>query len=288
MGDNKYRIIIGDRNRSRIRQYKEDHFTDDEEMYRYIPPSSSSSMEWNSPEEETLMDNNNNTTIQFTLKKMFQSDMWRLGMIIYYCITGGDIYNDNTTDRNSMFDHDSILPWCSLSYSLLIKDYLLRLTSKGLLHHPVFWYFLSSKVSEFYKQICRSPLDSSSLLSNEDLEKFLHPHTNWISVIFPDDNNTSNTATNNLINQQFVDQQNGTSIMRLLRLIIDVITPHPSQLKDEYCKATLLLCNQRNINPISFFQKHFPYLLFTIWEIFFNKKKQLEVHQLAVSDILSC
>ena len=254
--DNNHRIILGDMNRSRVRQpCSDDVDKNRDETFRYILPK-----DWNSPEEASFS--------HFTKEQMFQSDMWRLGMLIFYIITG-EQFSDNSRQI-----HINMQPWSSLTSVLLQRDYMVRLSSSTLLHHPVFWYSLPSRVGDFYRNIVRGTIDIPSLLSNVDSTAFLYPHQNWFGAIFPENNFPYPVEV-------------GNSVVRLIQLIVDVISHH--QFKDEFYNAVMLQCNQqRQSDPIAFFQKSFPCLLFKMWEILFREKKQIERQRKVFSELLSC
>jgi len=256
--NNNHRIILGDMNRTRARLHNSDDTSQSKELYRYILPK-----DWLSPEETSYS--------SFTMEQMFQSDMWRLGMLIFYIVTGEPFSQENPAKF-----HINSQPWSSLASVLLQGDYMLRLSSSSLLQHPVFWHYLPSRVGDFYKQVClgAAPIDISALLLTVDSSTFLYPRKNWKSVILPDNNFP-------------YPDQSGCSVFRLLQLIVDVFTHH--QLKDEYYNAVLHQCSkQRSSDPISFFQQSFPCLLFKIWELLFQEKKHLEKQRDAFSELLSC
>merc|ERR1712137_1434134 len=224
--DNNHRIIVGDINRSRVRQYSKD----------------------DSISEQT-----------------YQADMWRLGALIYFIITG-EQYDTDTSVPNF---HSTVQPWYSLS-TLLQRDYILRLSASALMHHPTFWYFLPNRVGSFYKQLVTgNPINISGLLSKLDTSA-LYPRKNWISVIYPDNN----------LQQGRSFSQNGTSILRLIQLIVHVVTRNQS---DEYYNAVISQATNQCVDPIMFFQKNFPCLLFQIWELFFQEKKYLENQKIGIS-----
>jgi len=257
--DNNHCLILGDINRARVRQHcKDDNFiTEREETYRYCP-----SKEWKSPEENSLP--------LFTQEQLCQSDMWKIGMLIYFIISG----EQYSADLVPKFDANT-QPWYALSRVLLQKDYMLRLSASSIMHHPAFWYFLPNRVGDFYKQILRGnlPVDITSLFKNVDSNVMLYPRNNWLNVIYPDNNF-----------QTF--SQNGSSVLRLIQLIVDVATRN--QYKDEYYNSVIMQATKQRVDPIIFFQNNFPCLIFKIWELFFLQKKHLEKQKRAFSDLLSC
>ena len=91
-----------------------------------------------------------------------QSNMWKLGMLIFYLISGEEAnFQRSGTDFGCEY-LPSLPEWLSLIHLLLQEDENVRLTASHLFYHPVFWYCLPNKVSKFISEIFHSPFALSS------------------------------------------------------------------------------------------------------------------------------
>lgn len=258
------RLIIGDPNRSIIREKKEDNYTSDKNrknIFRYNIPGNT----WISPEERNR--------ISLTEDQMFQSDMWRLGMLIFYILTG-EVYNLDKPPKNYANIFVNSQPWSTLSSLLLQKDYSLRMSADMLFEHPAFWHFNIARVGAFYNRIYveGSSIDIQNLIPS--IESYaLFPRKNWIDVIIPQGSNDN----------QFYRKDN--SLGRLLQLIVNMIN---GQENDEYYNIVKQQCDRLRINPLQFFHQNFPCLIFKLWEMIFQEQRRMQKQHNSFSELLSC
>lgn len=211
-----------------------------------------------------------------------QGDMWRLGVLIFYIISGKE--PDFNSQNYGYTLLEQVPYWHSLISMLLQRDHLKRLTAEKLTDHPVFWNSSPGRILRFLSSAVKlscQPTLGHMCASLAPIDWFSRP--SWKSSLPPE------------IYEIIPDYNSyeGTSVPDLLRVIgislkqIQQKSPDNDKIESLRKRALSLLTSSSSRHPILYYHELYPRLVLRLWGILYIRDQEAQIQIQKLTDILA-